>query len=104
METPGGVGEGRDGTGVEDQTGQGRRRSARGCARVVTERSEREAEGRRVEQLRRRARARLGEERVEGRAAAREAGRAAVAARIEALARAGGWALEEDRQTDKGGC
>ena len=61
-----------------------------------TERSEREAEGSRAEQLRKRARARLGEERVESRAAAREAGRAAAAARVEGLARAGGWELEED--------
>ena len=94
------------GEGGETDAGQqeqGRRRSARGHARGDTARSEGAEATRRAEQEgRRRERARMGEGRVEGRAAAREEGRRAAAARIVEVARKEGRELSEELREVRG--
>ena len=85
-----------DGTGAAEGEGRGPRRSGRALTRADAQRLEGVEERREAERVQRRERARAGEERVQGRARGREGRRAAVAEKIEEMARAGGWRLERE--------
>ena len=90
---------GPQGEGAGDtRGGTGQRRSSRAHARDDRQRSLGEQVKRKAEQEQRRVRARRGGagDRAERRAEEREGGRARAAAKIVEMARAGGWALDEE--------